>query len=83
MNGTLNIYYDEEGDFLEITIANPPKESYCEDINEDVFVRKDENTGEVVGIGILNFRENARELKDILVNVPIKINFESIKSAKH
>ena len=58
MNGPIDIYYDEEGDFLEITITNPPKESYCEDIHEDVFIRKSE-TGEVVGIGILNFKEHA------------------------
>jgi len=78
MKGPIDIYYDEEGDFLEITIVNPPAESYCEDIHEDVFIRKDEKTGEVVGIGILNFREHTKDLKDILVNVPIKINFETI-----
>lgn len=80
MKGPLNIYYDEEGDFLEITIANPPKESYCEDIHEDVYIRKDENTGEVIGIGILNFKYHSEDLKDILSNAPIKINFEIIKS---
>ncbi|GAJ19849.1 unnamed protein product, partial [marine sediment metagenome] len=57
MNGPINIYYDEEADFLEITITNPPPESYCEDIHEDVFIRKDQNTHEVIGIGILNFKE--------------------------
>ena len=76
MNGKIDIYYDEEGDFLEITIANPPKESYCEDIDEDVFIRRDEGTGDVVGLGILNFKEHAKDLKDILVKAPVKINFE-------
>ena len=79
MKGPIDIYYDVEGDFLEITIANPPKESYCEDVHEDVFIRKDEKTGEVIGIGILNFKEHTRDLKDILINLPVKINFESIK----
>jgi len=79
MNGPIDIYYDEEGDFLEITIANPPKESYCEDVNEDVFIRKDENTGNVVGIGILNFKLHAKDLKEILSKVPVKINFEAKK----
>lgn len=82
MKGSIDIYYDEEGDFLEITIANPPQESYCEDINEDVFIRKDEETGEVVGIGILNFKEHAKDLKDIFVNAPVKINFELTKPSK-
>ena len=78
MKGPIDIYYDEEGDFLEITIINPPKESYCEDIHGDVFIRKDEKTGEAVGIGILNFKEHTKDLKEILVNVPININFESV-----
>ena len=78
MKGPLDIYYDEEGDFLEITISNPPEESYCEDINEDVYLRRDEQTHEVIGIGILNFKLHAKDLKDILKNAPVKINFESI-----
>ena len=52
--------------FLEITVINPPKESYCEDVNEDVFIRKDENTGNVVGIGILNFKLHAKDLKKVI-----------------
>jgi len=80
MKGPINIYYDEEGDFLEITIINPPAESFCEDIHEDVFVRKDEETGEIVGIGILNFKKHTDDLQTILVDVPVKINFETIKT---
>lgn len=77
MKGPIDIYYDKEGDFLEITIINPPDESYCEDISEEVFVRKDEKTGKIVGIGILNFTYHTNDLKDILMNVPVKINFET------
>ena len=78
MKGPINIYYDDEGDFLEITVSNPPKESYCEDISEDVFVRKDEETKEIMGIGILNFKKHASDLKDIFINAQIKINFEEM-----
>ncbi len=78
MKGPIDIYYDEEGDFLEITIVNPPKESYCEDVNEDVFIRKDQDSGEAIGIGILNFKRHSHDLKSILQKVPLKINFESI-----
>ncbi len=78
MKGPINIYYDEEGDFLEITIINPPRESYCEDIHEDIFLRKNEENGEVIGIGILNFRLHANNLKNLLANVPVRINFEAI-----
>ena len=78
MKGPIDIYYDEEGDFLEITIIDPPKESYCEDINDDVFIRKTEDKGEIIGIGILNFKDHTNDLKDILNKVPLKINFESV-----
>ena len=81
MKGPIDIYYDEEGDFLEITISHPPKESYCEDIDEDVFIRRDEYTNEVIGIGILNFKLHTKDLKDILANAPVKINFETIDSS--
>jgi len=79
MKGPIDIYYDEDGDFLELTVTNPPAESYCEDVSNDVFVRKDEKTGEIMGIGILNFKTHSGDLKDILVKVPVKINFEMLK----
>jgi uncharacterized protein YuzE len=78
MKGGIDIYYDEEGDFLEITVTPVPEQSYCEDIDEDVFVRKDSNTNEIVGIGILNFKTHTDDLKETLSKVPIKINFETI-----
>lgn len=77
MKGPLDIYYDEEGDFLEITIANPAFESYCEDVDEDVYVRKSETTGEIIGIGILNFKYHIKDLKNILGKASIKISFDS------
>jgi uncharacterized protein YuzE len=79
MKGPIDIYYDKEGDFLEITILNPPKESYCEDISEDVYIRKAEKSGEVIGLGILNFTLHAKDLREILEKVPLRINFETIK----
>lgn len=78
MKGPIDIYYDDGGDFLEITVANPPKESYCEDIKEDVYVRKEEETGNIIGIGVLNFKLHAHDLKSILARVPVKITFDSI-----
>lgn len=78
MKGGIDIYYDEEGDFLEITIMPPPIDSYCEDIDDDIFMRKNSKTDEIVGIGILNFKINSQNLKEKLKNIPIKINFETV-----
>ena len=72
MNGNMRIYYDEEGDYLEIFIGSP-KPNYGEDLASGVTVFKDEETDEITGIGILNFRKKAKTLKDIELNLPFKI----------
>ena len=79
MEGKMRIYYDEEGDYLTIFLGES-KSNYGEDIKEDITLFKDQKTDEIIGIGILNFREHTKDLKDILVNVPIKINFEAIRT---
>ena len=50
----MRIYYDEKGDYLEIFIGGP-KANYGENISEGVTVFKDEETDEIIGVGILNF----------------------------
>ena len=72
----MNIHYDEEGDFLEITIANPPKKSYCEDVNNDIFIRKDEKTDEIIGVGISNFKKHTENFKEVQLDIPVQIKFE-------
>lgn len=72
MEGKLNVYYDEEGDFLEINIGEFTK-SYCRDIDEGVFERIDEETGQVIGIGILSFKKRTEKLKPIKVSLPVKL----------
>jgi len=72
MKGNMRIYYDEEGDYLEIFIGSP-KPNYGEDIASGVTVFKDEETDEIIGIGVLNFRKKAKSLKDIELKLPFKI----------
>ena len=84
MSGALNkmdkktrLYYDEEGDFLEISVGEPT-ECYAEEIEPGVFVRIDNKTGEVKSISILDFLERTQS-KDIEFNVPIGFDFSKIK----
>lgn len=72
MNGNLHIYYDQEGDFLEINLGNFPA-SYVRDIDEGVFERIDEKTGKVVGIGVLSFKKRTANQKNIDLKLPLKI----------
>ena len=78
INHIYNIYYDEEGDFLEITIGEQT-ECSADEIDKGVFVRKDEKTGEVKSIGILSFKKRAQNIKEFLqkvnIKLPIKISF--------
>ena len=72
MNGNLHIYYDQEGDFLEINLGNFPA-SYIRDIDEGIFERIDEKTGKVVGIGVLSFKKRTANQKDIDLKLPLKM----------
>ncbi len=79
MKGKMEIYYDEELDYLEVLIQNPPP-NYGEDIAEDITLFKDEKTDEIVGIGIQEFKEKAKNPQDIKIDIPIEINFSLLKS---
>ena len=59
---TFDVYYDELGDFLEISFGLPPETEYTEDIEEGIFVTKDRETQEIKGIGILNFKKRTKEV---------------------
>ena len=72
MKGNMRVYYDEEGDYLEIFIGSP-RPNYGEDITPGATVFKDEETDEIIGVGILNFRKKTKSLKDIELKLPFKI----------
>jgi len=77
MKGPMNVYYDEEGDFLEISIGKPTK-CYAEEVQPGIFLRKDEKTNEVRSIGIVSFKKRSNDMKDIKLDLPIEVNFSSI-----
>ena len=75
MNHTYNIYYDEEGDFLEIFFGEPSV-CYAEEPEEGVFIRKDEKTNEIKSIGILSFKKRTQILKKLLQNSKLNLPLE-------
>lgn len=72
MKSRMNIHYDEEGDYLEFNVGKPTK-GYFRDIGEGIFERIDEKTGKTIGIGILSFKKRTRSIKDIKVELPVKL----------
>jgi len=76
MKGQMQIWYDEEGDFLEINIGEYT-EGYFKDVGKGVAERIDEKTGEVTGIAILGFRKRSQELKGLKIELPVKLEIHN------
>ena len=80
MKGPMRVYYDEEGDFLEISVGKPTK-CYASEVQSGVFLRVDEKTEEVKSVGILGFKKRAKDLKEIKLNIPVEVNFSTLASS--
>ena len=76
MKEHLRVYYDEDGDFLEIS-AGKPARCYATELEPGVFLRKDEKTEEVKSIGILGFKKRSKPLKEIKLDLPIRVTFST------
>ena len=72
MKKTLSVYYDKEGDLLEIRMGKPTI-SYFKDVGNDVFERIDEKTGEIRGFSIANFKKRTENLQPIEVALPAEV----------
>ena len=70
----MHIYYDEEGDVLEIRLGEPTV-SYMKDLGKDIFERIDNKTGKVKGFVILNFKKRS---ENKVIDIPIPVNLEVI-----
>ena len=76
MSNELNIYYDEEGDFLELNIGEY-KEGYFNNLGDGIFERIDKKTKKVTGVAIHGFRKRTRGLRDVKISLPFKIQLYS------
>lgn len=66
MESAMNIWYDREGDFLEIIFKQ--SKGYLKEISEDVYERIGER-GELLGYSILNVSRHERHA----LSIPLKI----------
>ena len=58
----LKVWFDEEGDFLEVTFVK--RKGYFRSIGPDIFERVDAK-GKVVGFAIFNFLKHDRKTVEI------------------
>ena len=81
MKNNLKLYYDEEGDFLEINMGKYT-EGYCKKPGDDIFDTIDKKTKKTMGIAVFNFKKRTEKLEEINVELPFKIQLISKKSVK-
>ena len=68
---TLRVWFDPEGDLLEVELGKPRK-GFFRDVGDDVFLRVDEK-GNVIGFAILNATKRMKKVRE--VELPIKASF--------
>ena len=70
----MNFFFDEEGDVLDITIGKPRK-AVAKELKNDIAVRCDPETGEIVGIVILIFLKRVKtNKKPEQINLPLNVS---------
>ncbi len=72
MKGKMQLYYDKEGDFLEINVGSYTR-GYFRNLGKGIFERVDEKTKKVMGIAILGFMKRTEKLKDIKIPLPVQL----------
>ncbi len=77
MEKELNVYYDEEGDFLEITAGDIGGCSF-DNLGKGIFRIIDKTTEEIKGIAIFNFKERSKSLETIKLSLPFEFIIRSV-----
>lgn len=73
---TYGIYYDEEGDFLEIT-GGEISNCYFDNLGNGIFNIVDKETKEVKGIAVFSFKKRTKNLTEIKLSLPFEFNIVS------
>jgi len=68
----MNIYYDEEGDFLEITIGDTDN-CYFDNLGNGIFKIVDKTNKKVRGVAIFSFKKRTKNLEDLKISLPFKL----------
>jgi uncharacterized protein YuzE len=58
MAATVKVWYDQEGDFLEVVFEDTP--ASLEEIDDDIFERRTRD-GRVIGFSVFNFSKHDRD----------------------
>lgn len=70
----MKIFYDRKGDVLYISIGSP-REAISRETGDDILIRMDPKTQEIVGFTILNFTERFSDVHKERA-VPVTAQFQ-------
>lgn len=76
MGSEMSIYYDEEGDLLEVTFGDISN-CYFNNSGKGIFEITDKTTKEIRGVVIHNFKARSKNLDEIKINFPFKFKIFS------
>jgi hypothetical protein len=69
MKPKMFIHYDAKADFLEIRFGKATP-AYYEEIEKDLFLRRDEKTKKVTGYAIFNIQRRKKSVQSLSVPIP-------------
>jgi|GEM_PF-5804061 len=64
----MEIYYQEEADYLEIFFKEPCAD-YGEEIGDGITIFKDAKTNRLYGIAIIGFKSRTKDFKEVSVDL--------------
>ena len=68
----MNIYYDEEGDFLEMA-SGDISNCYFDNMGDGIFQIVDKKTDEIKGIAVFSFKTRTKNLSEVKLSFPFKL----------
>ena len=68
----MTLYYDEEGDFLEITLGDISN-CYFDNVGKGIFKIIDKGNGQVKGIAISSFKKRTKNLEELKLDLPVNL----------
>ena len=72
----MSIYYDEEGDFLEITMGDISN-CYFNNTGNGIFEITDKSNKKIKGIAIFSFKKRTKDLEGLKLSLPLKLEIVS------
>ena len=70
MAETLKIWFDAEGDFLEVLFSDEP--GYMRETADDALMERVDNQGNLLGFSVLNVSRLAADHRPLVAQLPLK-----------